>query len=142
MPEEKQPPEPGKIVCYSRDDEDYSCIELGDLLADLVADDELFEGATYYESDAIPLEWSGAFNVSNILESADERVYDDVGETYNNDFSNVSPEAKEELKALLNTWAGRHMGTSRYWQLTGKVRECKVTAEQVAEYQDEPEALP
>jgi len=67
--------------------------------------------------------------VNSIIESLDEQAYEEIGEVFDNEFSNVTQEAKAELFALLATWADKHVSLERYWKITGKSREMKLTAE-------------
>lgn len=113
--------------CYSWNDEEYNCDSLGDLLDN--ADDPQV-GDTYYEADCVTLEPTAGIHsgtVDWLLENMDENIYDSIGEFYDNECSDVSDEAKSELRALIEGWARKHINLSRYWKIIGKRREMKLT---------------
>lgn len=115
--------------CYSADDETFNYDGIGDLI-DRMDDPKV--GDTYYEADCRSIEVSDYVNkwaVQNLLEDMDERLHDQIGECYDNNASDVSQEAKDELLDLLKAWAGKHIDVGRYWLLVGKSREMKFTAE-------------
>jgi hypothetical protein len=121
--------------CYSLNDEDFNFSELGDLI-DSHATPKV--GEAYWEADSKPCRATDGINgytVESLLEGMDERIYEDVGEVYNNECSNVTDEAKAELHSLLEAWAAKHINLSRYWKIVGKSRECKFTAEDLASQQ-------
>ena len=94
--------------------------------------DDPQEGDVYYEADAVrctSAEGINAHTVDLLLESMDEQMYDEVGECYNNECSDVSDEAKQELRALIEAWAQKHINLSRFWKIKGKSRECRLTKE-------------
>ncbi|WP_315809415.1 hypothetical protein [Pseudomonas sp. C9-3] len=125
---------PEENVCYSLNDEDYVYTDLFTLMSEMEDADYLQEGAEYWESDfrvALPKD---AISVEHILECADERLFDEVGEIYENDFSYASPAAKLELLDLLNAWCDKHINLSSYSVLTGKARKKSITAEEVEQY--------
>jgi len=113
--------------CYSSNNEEFNFNEFDDLIADGAE-----VGQTYWEADCKTCEPTDGINshtVSSLLECMDERLYDDIGEVYNSEFSNVSDEAKAELNGLIRSWAIKHIDLSRYWKIVGKTRECTFTAE-------------
>lgn len=120
-------PEVVEKVCYSWNDEEYNCDSFGDLLDS--ADDPKV-GDTYYEADCVTLEPTAGINswtVDSLLEGMDERIYEDIGECYDNECSGVSDEARAELRALIEVWAQKHINLFRYWKIVGKPREMKLT---------------
>lgn len=118
--------------CYSHDNENFNHDSLGDLLDSMV---EPAVGDVYYEADCRPLTHADVVRrheVDSILEQWDEQAYEEIGEVFDNEFSNVTQEAKAELLALLTAWADKHVSLGRYWKITGKSREMKLTAEDLA----------
>lgn len=114
--------------CYSIDSECFNYDSLGELL-----DSEyLGLGDMYYEADKVDLDLDRmiASCVScNLLEGLNERVYADVGECYNNEFSDVSKEAEAELVSLIKEWTKKHVKLD-YWVVKNVV-ELKVTQEDI-----------
>ena len=111
--------------CYSTDEENFNW----ESLSELIEDNELEVGSAYWEADAIPVTHADNIHVGNILEYMDERLYDEVGEIADCDYSNVTHEAELELRDLMLAWAEKHVKL-RYW----KVRNAK-------EMQVQPEDL-
>jgi hypothetical protein len=109
--------------CYSVDEETFNC----DSLEELIEDNDLELGATYWEADAIEISHTDNIDVRGILENMDERLYEEVGEIADCDYSDVPQEAKDELKELIAGWATKHVNL-RYWKVRN-LKECKVTAE-------------
>ena len=109
--------------CYSVDEETFNCESLGEL----IDDNELEVGATYWEADAIEISHADNIDVQGILENMDERLYDEVGEIADCDYSDVPQEAKDELAALIFCWAEKHVNL-RYWKVRND-KELKVTSE-------------
>lgn len=99
--------------CYSLDDETFNHNSLGDLLDDMAGDEwGLQVGRVYYEADSqelTPDYMADAGAVFSLLEQLDEDLFDEVGETADNDFIEASPEAREELRVLLRGWIERHV---------------------------------
>lgn len=122
-------------LCYSRDDESFDFTELGDLMADLASDDALQPGTVYYEADFTPMtpEYLIDACLDHFLEDCDQAVYDEVGEVYDNDFSGTSKEAQLELRALILSWAEKHI-KMRYWRIDGKSRKKTFSKEEIEEY--------
>lgn len=115
--------------CYSIDNETFNDDSLSDLIDGM---DDPQVGDTYYEADCVtlePIEGINGYTVDSILENMDERIYDELGECYDNTCSNVPNEAKAELRGLLELWAMKHIDLSSYWKIVGKTRECKLTAD-------------
>lgn len=118
--------------CYSTDDETFNNDCLGDLIDGM---DDPQVGDTYYEADCVtlaPTEGINSWTVDSILENMDEQVWEEMGECYDSTYTDVSDEAKAELRILLEAWATKHIDLSRYWKIVGKTRECKLTAEDLA----------
>ena len=121
-------------LCYSTNDEDFNHGDVDEVLDALNSEGELVAGRIYYEADCGTPKTEDVMDVDSILEAADEQMYEQIGEVYDNTFSGVSPEAKTELQALLNAWAEKHVNLGGYWIIKGKSRQCVVTEEDVKEY--------
>ena len=117
---------------YSTNDEDYCYGDAGEALQAMADDDALHEGATYYEIDTEAVQLADCLRADRILESAEESLYDDIGEVAEDAFA-ANKEAMDELSSLLSAWAEKHLST-RLWKCVGSSRELKVTAADVAEY--------
>ena len=111
---------------YSTDGENYSYETVGDALDELDSDGRLVVGTIYWEADFLPMEPQQALNAAQVLEEADERGYDLIGEAWGNPFS-VPRDAQMELQNLLDAWAAKHVDMSRYYTISGKPRQLKVT---------------
>ena len=111
---------------YSTDDENYSHETAGDALDALDSDGRLAAGAIYWEADFLPMEPQQVLDAAQVLELADERGYDMIGEAWDNPFS-VSRDAQIELQTLLDTWAKKHVDVSIYYTMVGKPRQLAVT---------------
>lgn len=109
--------------CYSANEENFNYESLGELIDDHGLD----IGSIYWEADAIEISSSDFIYVDNILEAMDEVIYEEVGEVYGNECSDVSSEAKAELDTLITEWARKHI-TLRYWKVRNS-KECKVVVE-------------
>lgn len=112
------------MKCFSIDDENFNY----DSLSDLILSNNPEVGDFYYEADATNVRVDN-YLVNHLLEDADDLLYDDLGEIYDNDFSNVSDGAKKELLGLLQTWAAKHVNLDRYWKIVGKSRKLQFTKE-------------
>ena len=115
---------------YSTDNEAFNHDSI-DALLDYMDNPQV--GDVYYEADGVKLSPRAGINdwtVDSILESMNERIYDEIGESYDGqECLDVSDEAKAELRQLLEAWATKHIDLSRYWKLIGDSRECSLTAE-------------
>jgi len=90
--------------CYSIDGEDYSMVDIGDVLDMIHIDGMLEVGSVYYEADAIPMVVDDVINNSNIeyfLENLTESVCDEFGECTYNICTDVSEIAKNELELFM-----------------------------------------
>jgi len=105
-------------ICYSLNDEEFIFDDFGDMIDNMI-DPKV--GDVYYEADCKSVSVEDYLDVDQILESADERLYDDVGEIADPDYFAVGAEARAELKNLLDEWARKHVSL-RYWKIVGKSR--------------------
>lgn len=117
---------------FSINEEDWNYTDAAEALQALADEDRLVEGAIYYESDCEEAQPAKYINADQVLDHASERIYEEIGEAAEDAFT-ANPEAVQELDELLKAWTRKHI-TGRYWLCTGKPREIKVTAADVAEY--------
>ena len=120
--------------CYSTDDEEFNYSDPQEVFEGLDGLGELTAGRVYYEADCHTPSTDNMLDVDSLLENADEQMYDLIGEVYDSEFSEASPNARAELQDLLNAWAAKHVSLSRYWVIDGKSRELKVTEDDVKEH--------
>jgi hypothetical protein len=113
--------------CYSTDEEFYRHESMGELLDYLDCETEDKIGTTYWRGEQVELTHSECIDVDSFLEICDERAYDEVGEYYDNCFSDVTDEEKKELRSLIEEWAKRCV-KMRYWKVINS-KEMKITAE-------------
>ena len=109
--------------CWSLNGEDFFD-DWCDLL-DEFEQEELGVGAEYFEGDKVEVRISDYVNmhgIESMLEQFDDWVYEDVGEIADCDFYNVSKEAKEELQALIQVWAEKHVKLP-YWKVQNVVKK-------------------
>ena len=116
------------LTVYSKDDENFNHKELEGLFDEMESDGTFEVGTIYYKAEAKEAEGSDFIDVNSVLEMFDERAYDDIGECYNNDYSDCSAEARDELKSFLNEWTSKHISLN-YWIIKGKSTEMTVTQE-------------
>ena len=109
--------------CWSLNGEDF--FDTWCYLIDELEQEELRVGTEYFEGDKVGVRISDYVNIQGIaimLEQFDDWVYEDVGEIADCDFYNVSKEAKEELQALIQVWAEKHVNL-RYWKVKNVVKK-------------------
>ena len=109
--------------CYSANEEDFRHDDFGSFMDEF----DLEVGSTYWRGEAIPINHSDQISVDSLLENMDDRLYEEVGDVAESEYSDVSNEAKVELVELLTAWADKHV-MLRYWKVRN-VTEHKVTAE-------------
>lgn len=125
-----------KQVCYSVNGEEFNFSSMNEVLFELAFEAELTTASVYYESDCIPIthEYIITDNlVCHLLENFDECVYEEVGESYDNNYSDVSTEAIGELRLLILAWAKKHVEL-RHWRLKGETREKTLTTQEIEEF--------
>lgn len=120
------------MKAYSLNDEDFRYDTIGDVMNALEDSDDLIVGAEYFEVETEPVNLGEYLDADTMLETAEERAYEELGECAEDAFS-VTKEAAEELDAALKSWAAKHLPAG-YWKCVGKSRRLTVTAEDVAEY--------
>lgn len=105
--------------CYSIDEETYNITDFGDLLETM---DDPQVGDTYYEADAVPVEFKDIIYIDYILEQLDDWMYETIGECYDSDFYHLPVDAKNELETFLHEWASKHI-TRKYWTVRNSVEK-------------------
>lgn len=114
------------MATYYCTDEDgfYSLSNVGEVVDELRGEYEDSEivGMQYYSGEFKQVEPSEYLNVDNILENADEYLYDNVGHPDGgvDCFTDVSEDAKKELEQLLKTWCDKHVKCN-LWESVGNV---------------------
>lgn len=111
---------------YSIDDENYTHETLDEVFDALESDGRMVAGTIYWEADFEPMEPQQALSAAWVLEEANERGYDLIGESWDNLFA-VSMEAQLELQALLDAWAKKHVNVGIYRTIVSKARQMTVT---------------
>lgn len=118
---------------YSLNDEEFRFYTICEVMWALEDTDDLVAGAEYFEIETKPVDLVEYLCVGRILEDAEERAYDDLGEVAEDAFS-VTHDAAAEIDALLKAWAAKHLTGRYYWRCVGKSKRLTVTADDVAEY--------
>ena len=113
--------------CYSADEEYFNHKSMGELLDYLGGETDDKLGATYWRGEKKELTHAECIDVESFLEQCDERAGEEIGEVYDNCFTDVSESAKMELGELITAWAKKHVNI-RYWKVVN-VQEFKVTQE-------------
>lgn len=117
-----------KEYCYSTDEEFYRHDSMGELLDYIDGEtDEDKIGATYWRGEKVELTHAECIDIDSFLETCDERAYEEIGEIYDNCFTDVTDDEKKELRGLIEEWAKRCVNM-RYWKVINS-QEMKVTAE-------------
>lgn len=124
-------------IVWSHDNETFNCDGLGELLDIMSGSEELCAGRIVYFGETVEPRrvWVDA---ASVLEDIANRAYDDGGE-HAEDFPDVAPEAAAELDAFLSEWQQKHCVPT--WWGVRNVKEYTLTAEDVADYVDQGEAL-
>ena len=120
------------MKAYSLNDEDFRYDTIGEVMSALEDSDDLIAGAEYFEIETESVDLAEYLDADTMLETAEERAYEELGECAKDAFR-VTKEAAEELGATLKTWAAKHLPAG-YWRCVGKSQRITVTAEDVAEY--------
>lgn len=109
-------------VVWSRNNEDFTCDELDDLLD---THDDLAVGDVVFIGEAAPIQTKRLCDADDVIEMIGERAYDEVGE-YADGYPDVMPEARAELDALLAGWIEKHAKPTFYSVVN--VRQYVITA--------------
>lgn len=121
-----------RSISYSTDGENFGFDSPSEALADMDFDGRLEVGATYEEGQFGRVDLSAYLQADSILEMAEERLYDDIGESSEDAFS-ADHEAVAELQDLLNEWAAKHLHKD-CWQGVGMPITHTVTADDIADF--------
>lgn len=106
--------------CWSLDGELFF-----DDWSELLDNSHALEGMEYFEGDKNPCQiknYIDMYAIESLLEQFDERVYEDIGECYDNCFTNVPKEASIELKELIQQWAEKYVSLP-YWRVENAVKK-------------------
>lgn len=116
---------------YSLNDEDYIYNDVGEVIDAICSDDEELIGHVYYEIDCRPMEASDIINTTAILESFDNALYEEIGDTADSVFYSLPKEAHNELQVFLTSFIYKHACLKGYWKCIGKARELEITEDDV-----------
>jgi uncharacterized protein YqeY len=116
--------------CYSTDEEFFDHTSMGDLIDHIQSETDEPIGATYWRGEKVELAHKECIDIEVFLERCDEQAYEEIGEVYDNCFTDVGDDAKNELGDLILAWAKKHVNI-RYWKVINSV-EMKITAEDLA----------
>lgn len=122
-----------KEVAYSTNDEEFPHRELSDVFEAMIDNGSFEVGRVYYEVDIEQVCLPAYLDAESILENAEERLYDEIGEAAEDAFW-ASKAAVTTLNTLLTDWAKEHL-SGTYWKCSGKTRERMVTQEDIDDYQ-------
>ena len=122
---------------YSLNDKEYLASEPEEIFDVLFSNDELTVGAKYYECQFRSLNMLDCMDANLLLDNASNSAYDLVREeiVFDNQFDDVSEEAKKELNEFLETWAGKYLKLGRFYISAGKSKELFVTEEDIDNYE-------
>ena len=124
---------------YSLNDEDFCHEDRCDVMTELLDIGKLCIGHVYYEVDIEPCDVGQFLYAEDVLEQADQRLYEEIGEVADSEYQSVSAEGKDELSILLLEWEKKWVLRGRltsYWKAVGKSRECVVTFDDVTTHSD------
>ena len=113
--------------CYSTDKEIFHYESMGELIDEIESNTDTPIGATYFRGEKKALTHAECIDIDSFLEQCDERAYEEIGEIYDNCFTDVTEAAKMELEELITAWAQRHVNI-RFWKVVG-TQELKLTSE-------------
>ena len=115
--------------CYSIDEELFDLESIGDVVDAITQNTDEPLGATYWCGEKQELTVDECIYIDGFLESCDERAYEEIGEVYNNCFTDVTDSEKQELHTLITEWAEKHV-KMRFWKVIN-TKEMKLTAEDI-----------
>ena len=115
--------------CYSIDEEFFNLESIGDVVDSIVNNTDEPVGATYWRGEKQELTLKECIDVESFLEMCDERAYEEIGEFYDNCFTDVTDGEKQELQTLITEWAKKNVNI-RYWKVIN-TKELKLTAEDI-----------
>lgn len=100
-----------------------------DSLAELITDEEIEAGATVWRGTARRPDPADYVDAEDVIDAIAERAWQEAGE-FAEGYPNVSDEAREQLQAMLESWAREHARPDFFLVEDGK--KYTVTAEDVA----------
>lgn len=112
--------------CYSNDEESFNYDCIGDLIND-ISDVGDPIGLIYWRGEKVELTHAECIDVDSFLEQCDERAYEEIGDIYDNCFSDITGAEKRELEELITSWAKNRVKLP-YWKVINIV-ECEMTQE-------------
>lgn len=112
-------------LCWSDNGEDYSFQTLGDLLD--CHDHEV--GDVVYVGESHRPAASEFVSTDDVIDAVRDRASEEHGH-WAEDFADVSAEAEQELQALLEAWAEKHLCVT-FWHVKN-TRKHTITAEDLA----------
>ena len=113
---------------YSIDDETFDKEHVGEVIDEFLNDysEEDLIGLEYYSAEFKHVNFSKYLDVYNILERADEYLYDNIGNE-EQEFQNISKDASGELNSYLKSWTAKHLSDINMYQVVGKSTIHKIT---------------
>lgn len=124
---------------FSTDGEMFDYDDAAEAMQALDDSGELEIGRAYYSTEFEPVDLAHYLDADAALETAQERLYDEIGEAAE-DAYDASKEAIDELSNLMKAWAAKHFKDRGYWRAVGKTTEHHVTAEDIAKFRDGEES--
>lgn len=119
-----------KQFFYGNDDENFPYEGIGELIDAIQSDRDIEVGDTFYVHEFRRVEADDLFDVDTILDRAECRLDDIVGENYDDQLCrSVTKTAQENLHKFLEEWFKANVPYEKYWIPIGKSTEMKFTAE-------------
>ena len=115
--------------CYSLDEELFDLESMGDVVDAITNNTDEPVGATYWRGEKQEMTLGECIDVDSFLEMCDERAYEEIGEFYDNCFTDVTDGEKQDLQTLITEWAKKNVNM-RYWKVIN-TKELKLTAEDI-----------
>ena len=115
--------------CYSLNEELFDLESMGDVVDAITNSTDEPVGATYWRGEKQELKLEDCIDVGSFLEMCDERACEEIGEVYDNCFTDVTESEKQELHMLITEWAKKCVNM-RYWKVLN-TKELKLTAEDI-----------
>lgn len=120
---------------YSTDEEFFHLESAAEAIQELIASGQVEVGHVYYSCETRPVAHTEYLNVANVLDEADDRAFDMLGDCFDNAYSSVPQTAKDELQDLLVAWARKHTKVeATYWMCYSNTTEHRITAEDLADH--------
>lgn len=107
--------------CYSIDGESFNYSDIDEVFRALDSDGNLVLNFEYWEANKTDIDIPKYIYPEIFIEELDNTFGEVLGEIYDNDFTTVTDDAKQELKNLLAALAKKHTNMGRYWLVSGKI---------------------